>query len=141
MRRNIAFGIEDEKISEEAINKAVKAAQLEDYIANLPDGLDTFVGEFGVRLSGGQLQRVGIARALYHDPAVLILDEATSSLDIETEADVMRSVYALQGSKTLIVVAHRLSTLEHCDYLYKLKDGRIVKGGISFDMLSSVGKE
>lgn len=135
LRRNIAFGIEDEKISEEAINKAIKAAHLEEYVANLPDGLDTLVGEFGVRLSGGQLQRVGIARALYHDPAVLILDEATSSLDNETESNVMKSVYALQGEKTLIIIAHRLSTIEHCDYLYKLKDGCVDKEGIPYDVL------
>ena len=87
-------------------------------------GLDTLVGERGIRLSGGQRQRIGIARALYHDPAVLVLDEATSSLDATTEREVMQAVRALQGTKTILIVAHRLSTVEHCDRLYRLEDGR-----------------
>jgi ABC-type multidrug transport system fused ATPase/permease subunit len=132
LRRNIAIGIADNEIDEVAVREALKSAQLEDFIASLPDGLDTVVGERGVRLSGGQRQRIGIARALYHRPSVLVLDEATSSLDTETEHEVMKAVQALQGDKTVIIVAHRLSTVEYCDRLYRLDAGRIVDEG-TFD--------
>jgi ABC-type multidrug transport system fused ATPase/permease subunit len=132
LRRNIAIGIADNKIDEAAIREALKSAQLEDFVASLPEGLDTVVGERGVRLSGGQRQRIGIARALYHRPSVLVLDEATSSLDTETEHGVMQAVQALQGDKTVIIVAHRLSTVEYCDRLYRLDAGRIVDEG-TFD--------
>ena len=132
LRRNIAIGITDSEIDEAAIQDALKSAQLEDFVASLPEGLDTVVGERGVRLSGGQRQRIGIARALYHRPSVLVLDEATSSLDTETEHGVMQAVQALQGDKTVIIVAHRLSTVEYCDRLYRLDAGRIVDEG-SFD--------
>ena len=132
LRRNIAIGISDNEIDEVAIVEALKSAQLEDFVASLPEGLDTVVGERGVRLSGGQRQRIGIARALYHRPSVLVLDEATSSLDTETEHDVMQAVQALQGDKTVIIVAHRLSTVEYCDRLYRLDAGRIVDEG-TFD--------
>ena len=132
LRRNIAIGIADTEIDEVAIHDALKSAQLEDFVASLPDGLDTVVGERGVRLSGGQRQRIGIARALYHRPSVLVLDEATSSLDTETEKGVMQAVQALQGDKTVIIVAHRLSTVEYCDRLYRLDAGRIVDEG-TFD--------
>jgi len=131
-RRNIAIGIADTEIDEVAIHEALKSAQLEDFVASLPEGLDTVVGERGVRLSGGQRQRIGIARALYHRPSVLVLDEATSSLDTETEHGVMQAVQALQGDKTVIIVAHRLSTVEYCDRLYRLDAGRIVDEG-TFD--------
>jgi len=100
-------------------------------------GLDTIVGERGIRLSGGQRQRIGIARALYHDPAVLVLDEATSSLDVATESGVMEAVRALQGEKTLLIVAHRLSTVEHCDRLYRLERGRVLQEGSAGDVLPS----
>jgi ATP-binding cassette, subfamily B, bacterial PglK len=129
LRRNIAIGIADSEIDELAIVEALKSAQLEDFVASLPEGLDTVVGERGVRLSGGQRQRIGIARALYHRPSVLVLDEATSSLDTETEHGVMQAVQALQGDKTVIIVAHRLSTVEYCDRLYRLDAGRIVDEG------------
>jgi ATP-binding cassette, subfamily B, bacterial PglK len=129
LRRNVAFGLADTEIKEDAVMRAIRAAQLEDFVASLPEGLETVVGERGVRLSGGQLQRIGIARALYHDPAVLVLDEATSSLDTTTERGVMAAVRTLRGSKTLIIVAHRLSTVEHCDWLYRLEAGQIVDGG------------
>ena len=129
LRRNIALGIADSEIDEVAIVEALKSAQLEDFVASLPEGLDTVVGERGVRLSGGQRQRIGIARALYHRPSVLVLDEATSSLDTETEHGVMQAVQALQGDKTVIIVAHRLSTVEYCDRLYRLDAGRIVDEG------------
>ena len=132
LRRNIAIGIADAEIDEVAIVESLKSAQLEDFVASLPDGIDTVVGERGVRLSGGQRQRIGIARALYHRPSVLVLDEATSSLDTETEHGVMQAVQALQGDKTVIIVAHRLSTVEYCDRLYRLDAGRIVDEG-TFD--------
>jgi len=132
LRRNIAIGIADSEIEEVAIREALKSAQLEDFVESLPEGLDTVVGERGVRLSGGQSQRIGIARALYHRPSVLVLDEATSSLDTETEKGVMQAVQALQGDKTVIIVAHRLSTVEYCDRLYRLDAGRIVDEG-TFD--------
>ncbi len=132
LRRNIAIGIADNEIDELAIVEALKSAQLEEFVASLPEGLDTVVGERGVRLSGGQRQRIGIARALYHRPSVLVLDEATSSLDTETEHGVMQAVQALQGDKTVIIVAHRLSTVEYCDRLYRLDAGRIVDEG-TFD--------
>lgn len=137
LRRNVAFGLPNEQIDDVAVQKAIKAAQLEEFVATLPEGLETVVGERGVRLSGGQRQRIGIARALYHDPSVLVLDEATSALDTATENGVMRAVNALQGSKTIIMVAHRLSTVEHCDRLYKLEQGRIVAEGTPQDMLAS----
>ena len=129
LRRNVAFGLANENISETAVNKAIKSAQLEGFIKGLPDGLDTVVGEHGVRLSGGQRQRIGIARALYHDPSVLVLDEATSSLDVETEAGVMEAIEALHGKKTIIIVSHRLSTVENCDRIYKLKKGLVIDEG------------
>jgi len=129
LRNNVAFGIPKSKIDEQAVRDAIRSAQLEEFVATLPNGLDTVVGERGVRLSGGQRQRIGIARALYHNPSVLVLDEATSSLDTETEHGVMQAVQALQGDKTVIIVAHRLSTVEYCDRLYRLEDSRIVDEG------------
>jgi ABC-type multidrug transport system fused ATPase/permease subunit len=129
LRRNIAFGLSDEQIDDDAVGRAVKAAQLEEFIATLPKGLTTRVGERGVRLSGGQRQRIGIARALYHDPGVLVLDEATSALDTVTEAEVMRAVTALQGTKTVLIVAHRISTVERCDRLYRLMAGKVAETG------------
>jgi len=137
LRRNVAFGLPNEQIDDAAVQRAIRAAQLEEFVASLPDGLETFVGERGIRLSGGQRQRIGIARALYHDPAVLVLDEATSSLDTATEHDVMQAVTALQGSKTVLIVAHRLSTVEHCDRLYRLEYGRVVAEGSLKPMLQS----
>lgn len=125
LRRNVAFGLADSQIDDAAVLHAIQAAQLDDFVANLPDGLQTRVGERGIRLSGGQRQRIGIARALYHDPAVLVLDEATSALDTETEHHVMNAVRALQGTKTILIIAHRLSTVAHCDRLYRLEHGRV----------------
>lgn len=129
LRRNVAFGLSDERIDDDAVRRAIKAAQLEEFVATLPDGLKTVIGERGLRLSGGQRQRIGIARALYHDPPVLVLDEATSSLDIDTELDIMQTINALHGSKTIVIVAHRLSTVGHCDRLYRLDNGRVVEEG------------
>jgi ABC-type multidrug transport system fused ATPase/permease subunit len=129
IRRNIAFGLPDAQIDDAAVERAIQAAQLDAFIAELPKGLDTVVGERGVRLSGGQRQRIGIARALYRDPAVLVLDEATSALDDATERGVMRSVNALHGVKTLLIVAHRLTTVEQCDVVHRLDRGRIIRTG------------
>jgi ABC-type multidrug transport system fused ATPase/permease subunit len=125
LRRNIAFGLSDKLIDENSVWLALHNAQLEEFVKSLPKGLDTKVGERGVRLSGGQRQRIGIARALYHAPAVLVLDEATSSLDTSTEREVMSTIKKMHGNKTIIIVAHRLSTVEHCDHLYKLEHGKI----------------
>jgi ABC-type multidrug transport system fused ATPase/permease subunit len=132
LRKNVAFGLPDEEINENAVRSALRLAQLEEFVSSLPEGENTMVGERGVRLSGGQRQRIGIARALYNNPEVLVLDEATSSLDTETEHEVMKAVQALQGDKTVIIVAHRLSTVEYCDRLYRLDAGRIVDEG-TFD--------
>jgi len=129
LRRNVAFGLPDDKIDDAAVMRSLRAAQLEAFVAELPDGVHTLVGEQGVRLSGGQRQRIGIARALYHDPQVLVLDEATSALDTQTEQGVMDAVEALHGTKTLIIVAHRFSTIANCDRIYSLERGRIAKTG------------
>lgn len=137
LRRNVAFGLSDGQINEAAVRRAIHSAQLEDFVNTLPHGLDTLVGERGVRLSGGQRQRIGIARALYHDPAVLVLDEATSSLDTVTERGVMEAIRAMHGNKTIIIVAHRLSTVEHCDRLYRLGQGRVAAEGGAAEMLAT----
>ncbi len=138
LRRNVAFGLPSEQIDEAAVQRAIGAAQLEQFVKELPQGLDTVVGERGVRLSGGQRQRIGIARALYHNPPVLVLDEATSSLDIDTERGIMDAVRAMRGDKTLIIVAHRLSTVEHCDRLFLLERGSVVVEGAAADVLGKV---
>ncbi|MBM3393080.1 MAG: ABC transporter ATP-binding protein [Betaproteobacteria bacterium] len=129
IRRNIAFGIAKESIDEVALQRAIRSAQLQDFVKTLSEGLETVVGERGIRLSGGQLQRIGIARALYHDPSVLVLDEATSALDSAAERRVMEAVRNLRGTKTIIIVTHRLSTIQFCDRLYRLEDGRLVSQG------------
>lgn len=127
--RNVAYGVPDAAIDYDRLQTAIKAAQLEDLVNQLPQGLDTKVGERGVRLSGGQRQRVGIARALYHEREVLVLDEATAALDNETEHLVSEAIQALSGQKTLIIIAHRLSTIQGCDRIYQLERGRIVRSG------------
>jgi ABC-type multidrug transport system fused ATPase/permease subunit len=137
LRRNVAFGLPSAQVDEAAVWRAIRAAQLEEFVQSLPQGLDTVVGERGIRLSGGQRQRIGISRALYHDPATLVLDEASSSLDTATEREVMQAVRALQGSKTILIVAHRLSTVEHCDRLYRLEQGRVVATGTPQTMLAT----
>lgn len=129
LRSNIAFGVSAEDVDESSVLRAVKDAQLEDLVASLPSGLDTSVGERGVRLSGGQRQRIGIARALYLDPPVLVLDEATSALDADTERDIMTTIGLLHGTKTIVIVAHRLSTVEGCDEIIRIEAGRIVARG------------
>lgn len=124
IRENVAFGVARDKISEERIWEVLKEAQLDEFIKTLPDGLDTTIGERGIRLSGGQRQRIGIARALYEDPEVLVLDEATSALDNDTEAAIMDSINRLHGKKTLIIIAHRLQTIEKCDMIYRVENGK-----------------
>ena len=126
LRRNVALGLANEEIDEAAVWRSLRDAQLDEFVRAQPEGLETIVGERGVRLSGGQRQRIGIARALYHNPAVLVLDEATSSLDIATERGVIEAVTALQ-EKTIIVVAHRLSTVSHCDRVLSIDGGRVAK--------------
>lgn len=125
IRRNIAFGIPEEEIDDEKLWYALKEAQLDEFVKTLPEGVHTGIGERGIRLSGGQRQRIGIARALYHNPEVLILDEATSALDNETEAAIMDSINRLHGKKTLIIIAHRLQTIEKCDMVYRVENGKI----------------
>ncbi|MFN4194267.1 MAG: ABC transporter ATP-binding protein, partial [Thermosynechococcus sp.] len=137
LRRNIAFGLPEAQIDEAALWRAVEAAQLAEFVAGLPAGLNTVVGERGVRLSGGQRQRVGIARALYHNPSVLIMDEATAALDNQTEAGVMDAIQALSGEKTIIMIAHRLSTVMECDRLYFMADGQVVAAGSYQELLQT----
>lgn len=126
IRRNVAFGIEEDKIDDDKVWKALEMAQLKPFVEELKEGLDTRVGEWGVKFSGGQRQRVAIARALYSDPDVLIMDEATAALDNETEKAVMESIEALQGLKTLVIVAHRLTTVKKCDEIYEIIGGKAV---------------
>lgn len=123
IRANVAFGEED--VSDDAVWAALKDASLDEFVKGLPDGLDTEIGERGIRLSGGQKQRIGIARALYRDPEILIFDEATSALDDETEKSIMESINNLKGHKTMIIIAHRLTTIEDCDAIYRVEDGKI----------------
>ena len=127
IRNNIAFGVQEGQIDEDAVNAALEKAQLRDFVESLPHGLETIVGDRGVRLSGGQRQRIGIARALYHDPEILVLDEATSALDNETEAAIMEAIEHLQGMKTMIIIAHRLTTIRNVDVIYEVGDGEVVE--------------
>lgn len=124
IKKNVAFGVPEEEIDEARLWQALKDAQLDEFIKTLPEGLDTGIGERGIRLSGGQRQRIGIARALYNDPEVLILDEATSALDNDTEAAIMDSINNFHGKKTLIIIAHRLQTIEKCDMVYRVEGGK-----------------
>ncbi len=138
LRRNIALGIPEREIDEEAVIAAAKAAAIHDFITReLPDGYETVAGDRGIRLSGGQRQRIGIARALYGNPELLILDEATSALDGSTEAAVMDAIERLSGQKTIIMIAHRLSTVKNCDELYLLKNGALVANGTYDQLLST----
>lgn len=127
LRNNVAFGIDEDLIDDIKIWAALEEAQLKEYVESLEKGLDTTIGERGMRLSGGQRQRIGIARVLYNDPQILVLDEATSALDTETETAVMEAINNFNGNKTLIIIAHRLSTVKNCDILYKVDKHNIVK--------------
>ena len=129
IEKNIAFGTPEHLIDRPKLQQAIKAAQLEELIERLPQGTKTIVGERGVLLSGGQRQRIGIARALYHEREILVLDEATAALDNETESLVTEAIKSLANSKTMIIIAHRLTTVEHCDRIYELERGRIVRSG------------
>lgn len=126
IRNNIAFGIKEEDIDDIAVNRAIDMAHLRDFVDSLPEGMDSYVGDRGARISGGQRQRIGIARALYHNPEILVLDEATSALDNETENAVMESINYLQGEKTMIIIAHRLTTIRNVDVIYEVLDGKII---------------
>lgn len=123
IRNNVAFGIYEDKIDDKAVEAALKKAQLYDFVQTLPEGVNTFVGDKGVRLSGGQRQRIGIARALYYDPEILVLDEATSALDNETEQAVMEAIDGLKGIKTMVIIAHRLTTIRNADSIYEIENG------------------
>jgi len=134
LRNNVAFGVPEKEVEDEAVWKALRLAQLEEFVRGLPDGLDTIIGERGVRLSGGQRQRIGIARALYHNPQVLVMDEATSALDNVTEKQIISALDELKGHRTVITIAHRLTTVMNCDRIYFMKDGRIESEG-TYDQL------
>ena len=127
IRRNIAFGLDDTEIDDDKVWAAIRNAQLDEVISALPEGLDTRIGEHGLRMSGGQRQRIGIARALYNDPEVLVMDEATSSLDTETEREISNAIDRLSGHKTLLIIAHRMTTVEKCDMRFYIRNGKIEK--------------
>lgn len=131
IRDNIAFGIDEDRIDEKRIWEVLDEAQLKEFVEELPQGLDTTIGDRGVRLSGGQRQRIGIARALYHDPEILVFDEATSALDNDTEAAVMDAVNSFHGKKTMVIIAHRLNTIEKCDIIYKVEDMKLVETSLN----------
>ncbi len=127
IRDNIAFGVNREDIDDKRIWEVLEEAQMKEFVESLPEGLDTSVGERGVRISGGQRQRLGIARALYHNPEILVFDEATSALDTETETAIMEAIDKFHGRKTLIIIAHRLRTIENCDMIFKVEGGKITE--------------
>lgn len=129
VKRNIAFGVPDNLVDQKRLKEVIEAAQLEEVIQELPSGVETIVGERGIRLSGGQRQRIGIARALYHEREILVLDEATSALDQETENLVTKAIHSLSGKKTIIIIAHRLTTVENCNHIYLIDKGQIIKSG------------
>ncbi len=138
IRKNIAFGLKEENINDDLVKKAVEKTSLDKFLTNLQNGLNTIVGEKGIRLSGGQQQRIGIARALYRDPEILIFDEATSSLDISTEEKIMDSIQFLKRKKTLIIITHRLSTVKNCDKIFFIDKGKIIKQGTPKEILNNI---
>ncbi len=140
VRRNVALGIPDEGIDDDAVWRALGAARLEEFVRGLPAGLATVIGEGGARLSGGQRQRIGIARALYRDPAVLVLDEATSALDAETERGIAETIHSMRGARTVVVIAHRLTTVRRCDRLFFLDRGRVAAEG-TFEALVAASED
>ncbi len=138
IKRNIAFGIPEEEINQTTVEQVAKMASLHDFITKeLPKGYETLVGERGIRLSGGQRQRIGIARALYHNPEIIILDEATSALDSATESVIMDTIHALAGKKTIIIIAHRFSTIKQCDKIFIIKDGTLLDSGTYDSLLNT----
>ena len=139
IKENVALGFEGDEINEKEVWAVLKEANLDVFVRGLPEQLNTFIGENGMRLSGGQRQRLGIARALYRNPEILIFDEATSSLDAETEKHITEEIMKLSGERTLIIVAHRISTIKDCDVIYYLKNGRIENFG-KFDELKELNE-
>lgn len=137
IRRNICFGIPDDEVDEELLEMAIETAQLKEFMTTLEKGVNTVVGERGIRLSGGQRQRIGIARALYNNPQVLVMDEATSALDNITERVLIKAIERLRGDKTIIMIAHRLTTVKNCDTIYMMNDGEIIASGTYDDLLVS----
>ncbi len=127
IRHNVAFGVHEDDISDERIWEVLREAQIDEFVRNLPEGLDASIGDRGVRISGGQRQRLGIARALYHDPQVLVFDEATSALDNDTEAALMEAINGFKGKRTMLIIAHRLHTIENCDVVFEVKDGKVIE--------------
>lgn len=127
IRNNIAFGVKESDIDDDRVWKVLEQAQMKEFVSSQPDGLDSQIGERGVRISGGQRQRLGIARALYHDPELLVFDEATSALDNDTETAIMEAIDTLHGQKTMVIIAHRLRTIENCDIIYEVKDEKITQ--------------
>ena len=127
IRDNVAFGVSRADIDDKRVWEVLEEAQMKEFVESLPEGLDTSVGERGVRISGGQRQRLGIARALYHNPQILVFDEATSALDTETETAIMEAIDKFHGKKTLIIIAHRLRTIENCDMIFKVEGGKITE--------------
>lgn len=137
LRCNIAFGIPEKDIDDDKVLKALELAQIKEMVSRMPEGLETILGEHGTRLSGGQRQRVGIARALYHDPQVLVMDEATSALDNITEKEITKAIESLKGNRTVIMIAHRLTTVENCDRLYLLKNGVVKDAGTYKELIDN----
>ena len=127
--RNIALGVPDNLVDHTMLNNSINQSKLTELINQMPEGTSTLLGEFGIQLSGGQRQRIALARAFYHNREVLVMDEATSALDNETEAEIVDEIKHLKGDKTLIVIAHRLSTVKHCDYIYRIHKGKIAEEG------------
>jgi ATP-binding cassette, subfamily B, bacterial PglK len=138
LRRNIALGVSDSDISEERLAESLRKAQLEKLVSGMPEGTETMLGERGARLSGGQRQRIALARAFYHGRSILIMDESTSALDSETEKEIVQEIERLKGSMTMIVIAHRESTLKHCDRIYVMAEGRII-GETSYNEIKTTG--
>ena len=137
IRNNVAFAVKSGEIDDQMVTEAINAADLKEFVDNLPEGLNTIVGEKGVRISGGQKQRIGIARALYNKPNILIFDEATSALDTETEKEIINSVNKFKGKKTVIIVSHRMSAVSNCDRLFMLDKGKIIKTGNFNEIVNS----
>ena len=129
LKRNVALGVDDDQIDDTRLHEALFKARLRELMEQLPNGVETLLGERGVRLSGGQRQRVALARAFYHRRNVLVMDEATSALDDSTEKEIVEEIKHLKGKITMIVIAHRLTTVQHCDRIYRLDHGRIVDEG------------
>ena len=127
LKKNITIGIDERDISNEKLNDVVKKTELLTVVDDLNDGIDTFIGEHGIKISGGQKQRIALARALYHNKEILILDEATSALDSETEREIVKQIKLMKGKYTIILISHKMSTIKLCDYVYKVSEGNIFK--------------